>query len=64
MKAHAFAESLVLPAAKISVRNLLGGEAAAKLDSVSLFNDTVKRLIQKMFVDIAEQVIVGVKVSK
>ena len=42
MKAHTIAESLVLPAAKTLVRNLIGDEAAAKLDNVSLSNDTVK----------------------
>ena len=36
----------------------------AKSNSVSLFNDTVKRRIQEMSVDIAEQVIAGVKDSK
>ena len=64
MKAHTIAESLVLLAAKTLVRNLIGDEAAAKLDSVSLSNDTVKRRIQEMSGDIAEQVIAGVKDSK
>ena len=63
MKAHTIAESLVLPAAKTLIRNLIGDEAAAKLDSVSLSNDTVKHRIQKMSGDIAEQVIAGVKDS-
>ena len=43
MKAHTIAELLVLPAAKILVRNLIGEKDVAKLDSVSLSNDTVKR---------------------
>ena len=43
MKAHTIAETLVLPAAKMLVKNLIGDKAAAKLDSVSLSNDTVKR---------------------
>ena len=64
MKAHTIIESLVLPAAKTPDRNLIGDEVAAKLDSVSLSNDTVKRRIQEMSGDIAEQVIVGVKYSK
>ena len=64
MKAHTIAESLVLPAAKTLVRNLIGDEAVAKLDSVSLSNDTVKRRIQEMSCDIAEQVIAGEKDSK
>ena len=34
MKAHTIAETLVLPAAKTLIKNLIGDEAAAKLDSV------------------------------
>ena len=64
MKVHTIAESLVLPAAKTLVRNLIGDEAVAKLESVSLSNDTVKRRIQEMSGDIAEQVVAGVKNSK
>ena len=43
MKAHTIAESLVLPAAKIFVPNLIREKDAAKLDSVCLSNDTVRR---------------------
>jgi len=64
MKAHTIAESLVLPAAKILVRNLIGEKDVAKLDSVSLSNDTVKGRIRKMSVDIADQVAEGIKTSK
>ena len=64
MKAHTIAESLVLPAAKTPVKNLIGDEAAAKLDGVSLYNDTVQRRIPEMSGDIAEQVIAEVKDSK
>ena len=64
MKSHTIAESLVLPAAKTLVRNLIGDEVAAKLDNVSLSKDTVKRRIQEMSGDIADQVMVGVKDSK
>ena len=64
MKAHTIAESLVLPAEKKLVRNLIGDEAAAKLDNVSLSNDTVKCRIQEMSGDIADQVMTGVKDSK
>ena len=64
MKSHTIAESLVLPAAKKLVRNLIGDGAAAKLDNVSLSNDTVKRRIQEMSGDIADQVMAGVKDSK
>ena len=64
MKANTITESLVLPAAKTLVRNLIGDEAAAKLDNVSLSNDTVKRRIQEMSGDIADQIMGGVKDSK
>lgn len=63
VQSHTIAESLVLSTAKILVKNLIGEEVAAKLNSVSLSNDTVKRRIQDMSVDIAEQVIAGVKDS-
>ena len=64
MKAHTIAELLVLPTAKTLVWNLIGDEAAAKLDNVSFSNDTVKRRIQEMSGDIADQVMAGVKDSK
>jgi len=38
------------------VQNLIGEKVVAKLDSVSLSNDTVKRRIREMSVDIADQV--------
>ena len=59
-KAHTIAVSLVLPAAKILVRNLTGEKDAAKLDSVSLSNDAVRRRIKEMSDDISNQVIVGI----
>ena len=46
MKAHTIAENLVLPAARILVRNLIGEKKVSKLNSVSLSNDTVRRRIQ------------------
>ena len=64
MKAHTIAESLVLPAAKILLPNLIGEKDVAKLDTVSLCNDTVKRRIREMFVDIVDQVTEGIKASK
>ena len=64
MKSYTIAESLVLPAAKTLVRNLIGDEAAAKLDNVSVSNDTVKRRNKEMSDDIADQVMAGVKDSK
>ena len=64
MKALAIGESLVMPAAKILVENVIGVEAVAKLKTVSLSNNTVENRIEEMPVDIADQVISSVKDSK
>ncbi|XP_068201647.1 zinc finger BED domain-containing protein 5-like [Palaemon carinicauda] len=64
MKAHTIAESLIMPAAKILVSQVIGEEAVAKLESVSVSNNTVQRRIKEMSVDIADQVFEGVKSSK
>ena len=63
MKAHTIAESLVLPAAKMLVRNLIGEKDAAKLDSVSLSNDTLRRRVKEMSNDISNQVTAGIRAS-
>ena len=64
MKAHIIAENLVLPAAKILVRNLIGENEAEKLNSVSLSNDAVRRRIHDMSEDISDQVTTAVRASK
>ena len=64
MKAHTVGESLVMPAAKILVKNVIGVEAAAKLETVFLSNNTVKNRIEEMSIDITDQVILVVKDSK
>ena len=64
MKALAIGESLVMPAVKILVKNVIGVEAAAKLKTVSLSNDTDKNRIEETPIDIADQVISSVKDSK
>ena len=46
------------------VKNVIEVEAAAKLETVSLSNNTVKNRIEEMFIDIADQVISGAKNSK
>ena len=56
MKAHTIGESLVMPAAKILVKNVIGVETAAKLKTVCLSNNTVKNRIEEMSIDIADQV--------
>ena len=54
MKAHTIGESLIMPAAKMLAKHLIGEEAAAKLESVSLSDNTVKNRIEEMSVDIAD----------
>ena len=61
MKARTIGESLVMPAAKILVKNVIGVEAAAKLETVSLSNNTDKNRIEEMSINISDQVISGVK---
>ena len=56
MKAHTIGESLVTPAAKIFVENVIGVGTVAKLETVSFFNNTVKNRIKEMPIDIADQV--------
>ena len=43
------------------VKNVIEVEVAAKLETVSLSNNTVKNRIEEMSIDIADQVISGVK---
>ena len=64
MKAYTIAENLVLPAAKTLVRNLIGEKETEKLNSVSLSNDTMRRLIHDMSDDIFNQVTTAVRASK
>ena len=56
-KAHTIGENLILPAAKVMVSCVFGDESVKKLNSISLFNNTVQRKIEKMSVDILQQVI-------
>ena len=64
MKAHTIGESLMMPAAKMLVKHVIGGEAATKLESVSISNYTVKNRVKELSVDISDQVISEVKDSK
>ena len=61
MKAHTISESLVMLAAKILFKNVIEVEAAAKLETVSLSSNTDKNQTEEMSIDIADQVISGVK---
>ena len=42
------AESLILPGAKILVKRVFGDQAIAKLNVVSLSDNTIKRRIEEM----------------
>ncbi len=47
-KPHTIGEILILPAAKEIVNSILGPNAASKLNTMSLSNDTVSRRIEEM----------------
>ena len=64
MKAYTIGESLIMPAAKMLVKHVIGEEADAKLESVSISNNRVKNHIEEMSVDISDPVISEVKDSK
>ncbi|XP_065673898.1 protein FAM200C-like [Hydra vulgaris] len=57
MKPHNIGEELILPAAKILVKQVIGDSAAKKLNQVSLSNDTVHRRIIEMATDVKECVV-------
>ena len=63
-KPHTIAEELIVPAAKVLVKHVIGDEAVSNLNSVSLSNNTVQRRIIEMSADINEQVITEVQGSK
>ena len=42
-KVHTIGKSLVIPAAKILVKNVIGEEMAVKLETVSLSNNMIKK---------------------
>ncbi|XP_051017344.1 protein ZBED8-like [Acomys russatus] len=61
MKPHTFAEHLLFPVAKDSVRVMIGDEFVTQLSAVSLSNDTVRRRIHDMSADILDQVVQEIK---
>ena len=61
---HTIAESLILPGAKILVKRVFGEQAIAKLNAVSLSDNTIKRRIEEMSDDIANQIPAEIKESK
>ena len=53
-----------MPAAKVLVKHVIGNEAVAKLNGVSVSNNTIQRRITEMSTDIKKQVIMEVQGSK
>ena len=47
-KVHIIGEDLVLPAAKVTARNVFGNKSVKKLNSISVSNNTVQQRIKKM----------------
>ena len=61
---HTIAEELIMPAAKVLVKLVIGDEAMSKLYSVLVSSNTIQRCITEMSTDIKEQVITEVLGSK
>ena len=61
---HTIAESLILPGAKILVKRVFGEQAIAKLNAVSLSDNMIKRRIEEISDDIADQILAEIKESK
>ena len=63
-KPHTIGETLVLPCAIDMVGELLGAEAAKKIKSVPLSNDTVSRRISELSSDVKQQLFSRLRASK
>ena len=63
-KPHTIAEELIIPAAKVLVKHVIGDEAVSKLNSVSVSNNTIQQRITEMSIDVKEQAITKVQGSK
>ena len=61
---HTIAESFILPGAKILVKRVFGEQVIAKLNAVSLSDNTIKRRIEEMSDDSADQILAKIKESK
>ena len=57
MKAHTFAESLILPACQVMVRTMLGSDAENEIKKFPLSDNTISRRISDMSNDIEANVI-------
>lgn len=63
-KPHTIGEDLILPATKDIVKELLGEEAAKKIDAVQLSDNTVSRRIGDMAEDVSAQLLDQVRASE
>ena len=63
-KPHTIAEEVIIPAAKVLVKYVIGDETVSKLNSVLVSNSTIQRRITEMSTAIKEQVITEVQGSK
>ena len=62
-KAHAVGESLIKPFALEMATGVLGEQAKKKLETIQLSNNTVKRRIQDLPVDVEKQLVSRLKHS-
>lgn len=60
-KPHTIGETLVLPAAKEIVWRVLGDKALKEVEKVSLSNDTVKRRIDDMLLNVKNKLLLYLK---
>ena len=63
-QSHTIAESLILPGAKILMKRVFGEQALAKLNAVSPSDNAIKRRIEEMSDNIADQILAEIKESK
>ena len=63
-KPYIIGEDLIKPCTLAAATEVLGSKAAKKLHAIPISNDSVKRRIMDMAVDVEEQVIEQIKKSK
>ncbi|XP_067306923.1 protein FAM200A-like [Pseudorasbora parva] len=63
-KSHTIGEDLILPATKDIVKELLGEDAAKKIDAVPLSDNTVSRRVGDMAEDVSAQLLDQVRASE
>ena len=63
-KPYTIAEELIMPAAKVLVKHVIGDEAVSNLNNISLSNNAIQRRTTERSTDINKQVITEVQSSK